>query len=118
MRARSAGGLLIGAAVNAAFDTVFPQKTTTRARLEMVQRLREDDYDVGITLPADGVYAGQVSVPRFSEQGQWTVQSFTVYDNAGNRTAEIDALAERLVAYKATLADKVEQATARLAQGQ
>ena len=33
--------VLIGAAVNAAFDTVFPQKSTTRARLEMVQRLRE-----------------------------------------------------------------------------
>ena len=27
--------------VNAAFDTVFPQKNTTRARLELVQRLRE-----------------------------------------------------------------------------
>ncbi len=33
--------VLIGAAVNAAFDTVFPQKDTTRARLELVQRLRE-----------------------------------------------------------------------------
>jgi membrane protein len=33
--------VLIGAAVNAAFDTVYPQKTTTRARLELVQRLRE-----------------------------------------------------------------------------
>ncbi|PVG82080.1 YihY/virulence factor BrkB family protein [Nocardioides gansuensis] len=33
--------VLIGAAVNAAFDTVFPQKTTTRARLELVQRLRQ-----------------------------------------------------------------------------
>jgi membrane protein len=33
--------VLIGAAVNAAFDTVFPQKSTTRARLEAVQRLRE-----------------------------------------------------------------------------
>ncbi len=32
--------VLIGAAVNAAFDTVFPQKATTRARLELVQRLR------------------------------------------------------------------------------
>lgn len=32
--------VLIGAAVNAAFDTVFPQKTTTRARLELVSRLR------------------------------------------------------------------------------
>ena len=32
--------VLIGAAVNAAFDTVFPQKDTTRARLELVQRLR------------------------------------------------------------------------------
>ena len=32
--------VLIGAAVNAAFDEVFPQKTTTRARLELVQRLR------------------------------------------------------------------------------
>lgn len=32
--------VLIGAAVNAAFDTVFPQGTTTRARLELVQRLR------------------------------------------------------------------------------
>ncbi|MCP3423981.1 YihY/virulence factor BrkB family protein [Nocardioides pinisoli] len=33
--------VLIGAAVNAAFDSVFPQKSTTRARLELVQRLRE-----------------------------------------------------------------------------
>jgi membrane protein len=32
--------VLVGAAVNAAFDEVFPQKTTTRARLELVQRLR------------------------------------------------------------------------------
>ena len=33
--------VLIGAAVNAAFDEVFPQQGTTRARLELVQRLRE-----------------------------------------------------------------------------
>jgi membrane protein len=33
--------VLIGAAVNAAFDSVFPQQGTTRARLELVQRLRE-----------------------------------------------------------------------------
>ena len=32
--------VLIGAAVNAAFDTVFPQSATTRARLELVQRFR------------------------------------------------------------------------------
>ncbi len=32
--------VLIGAAVNAAFDTVFPQGTTTTARHELVQRLR------------------------------------------------------------------------------
>jgi membrane protein len=32
--------VLIGAAVNAAFDTVFPQKSTVLARLELVQRLR------------------------------------------------------------------------------
>ena len=32
--------VLIGAAVNAAFDTVFPQKETTSARLELVSRLR------------------------------------------------------------------------------
>lgn len=32
--------VLIGAAVNAAFDQVFPQKSTTRARLELVRRLR------------------------------------------------------------------------------
>ena len=32
--------VLIGAAVNASFDTVFPQKTTTTARLELVNRLR------------------------------------------------------------------------------
>lgn len=32
--------VLIGAAVNAAFDTVFPQKNTTLARRELVQRLR------------------------------------------------------------------------------
>ncbi|MGH3347406.1 MAG: YihY/virulence factor BrkB family protein [Nocardioides sp.] len=33
--------VLIGAAVNAAFDTVFPQKATSSARLELVQRLRD-----------------------------------------------------------------------------
>ena len=33
--------VLIGAAVNAAFDTVFPQGETTRARGELVQRLRD-----------------------------------------------------------------------------
>ena len=33
--------VLIGAAVNASFDTVFPQKSTTRARLELVHRLRQ-----------------------------------------------------------------------------
>lgn len=33
--------VLIGAAVNAAFDTVFPQETTTRARSELVARLRQ-----------------------------------------------------------------------------
>ncbi|MEJ7794544.1 MAG: YihY/virulence factor BrkB family protein [Nocardioides sp.] len=33
--------VLVGAAVNAAFDAVFPQKATTRARLELVHRLRE-----------------------------------------------------------------------------
>jgi len=32
--------VLIGAAVNAAFDTVFPQKSTTTARHELMQRLR------------------------------------------------------------------------------
>ena len=32
--------VLIGAAVNAAFDTVFPQEVTTRARRELVARLR------------------------------------------------------------------------------
>src|SRR3954451_20408882 len=32
--------VLIGAAVNAAFDTVFPQQRTMIARLELVQRLR------------------------------------------------------------------------------
>jgi len=33
--------VLIGAAVNAAFDTVFPQTATTLARHEVVQRLRQ-----------------------------------------------------------------------------
>ena len=32
----------------------------------------------------DGVYAGQLVVPRFSEQGQWTLQSITAYDQTGN----------------------------------
>ncbi|WP_341928213.1 YihY/virulence factor BrkB family protein [Nocardioides psychrotolerans] len=32
--------VLIGAAVNAAFDTVFPQKTTASARVELMSRLR------------------------------------------------------------------------------
>jgi membrane protein len=33
--------VLIGAAVNASFDSVFPQKETTTARSELVQRLRD-----------------------------------------------------------------------------
>jgi membrane protein len=33
--------VLVGAAVNAAFDSVFTQNTTSRARTELVQRLRE-----------------------------------------------------------------------------
>lgn len=33
--------VLIGAAVNAAFDAVFPQKTTARARTELRQRFRD-----------------------------------------------------------------------------
>jgi membrane protein len=32
--------VLVGAALNAAFDTIFPQQQTTRARSELVQRLR------------------------------------------------------------------------------
>ncbi len=32
--------VLIGAAVNAAFDSIFPQQATSRARVELVQRLR------------------------------------------------------------------------------
>jgi membrane protein len=32
--------VLIGAAVNAAFDTVFPQKSTVSARAELMTRLR------------------------------------------------------------------------------
>jgi membrane protein len=43
--------VLIGAAVNAAFDTVFPQTATTRARLELVQRLRRIGPGVGPRLP-------------------------------------------------------------------
>ncbi len=40
--------VLIGAAVNAAFDTVFPQERTTRARLELMNRLRST---VGVRIP-------------------------------------------------------------------
>ena len=35
--------VLIGAAVNAAFDTVFPQKNTQRARLELVAAAARPD---------------------------------------------------------------------------
>jgi membrane protein len=44
--------ILVGAALNAAFDTVFPQQQTTRARLELVTRLRRrsrgPDPDTGV----------------------------------------------------------------------
>ena len=33
--------VLVGAALNAAFDTVFPQQRTAHARMELVQRLRQ-----------------------------------------------------------------------------
>jgi membrane protein len=38
--------VLIGAAVNAAFDRVFPANTTARARLELVRRLRAKAAEV------------------------------------------------------------------------
>jgi membrane protein len=41
--------VLIGAAVNAAFDTVFPQKSTVLARIELMQRLRR----IGSREPTD-----------------------------------------------------------------
>jgi membrane protein len=51
--------VLIGAAVNAAFDTVFPQKNTTRARLELVTRLRNSvSSRVGRADAAPGVAPG------------------------------------------------------------
>ncbi|QIK77421.1 YihY/virulence factor BrkB family protein [Nocardioides piscis] len=46
--------VLIGAAVNAAFDTVFPQGATTRARNELVQHLRQAITSKDIA-EADGV---------------------------------------------------------------
>ena len=52
--------VLIGAAVNAAFDTVFPQKDTTRARLELVQRLR---HRISRTAP-DGTSYGRLDSAR------------------------------------------------------
>jgi membrane protein len=33
--------VLVGAALNASLDTVFPQQQTARARSELVQRLRQ-----------------------------------------------------------------------------
>jgi membrane protein len=45
--------VLIGAAVNAAFDTVFPQSSTTRARLELVTRLRHRISKDRTVVPGD-----------------------------------------------------------------
>jgi membrane protein len=46
--------VLVGAALNAAFDTVFPQQQTTSARLELVQRLRQRrSRDAGTEDPVD-----------------------------------------------------------------
>ena len=45
--------VLVGAAVNAAFDEVFPQKATTRARLELMQRLRRRTPREDAGEPAD-----------------------------------------------------------------
>src|SRR5436305_1918410 len=33
----------------------------------------------------DGIYATTVTVPRYAEQGAWSVASFTVVDNVGNQ---------------------------------
>jgi membrane protein len=47
--------VLIGAAVNASFDTEFPQKATTSARLELVHRLRSRmAHEAHGQGPADG----------------------------------------------------------------
>ena len=51
--------VLIGAAVNASFDSEFPQKATTSARLELVQRLRSRmAHEAHDPEPADGQDAG------------------------------------------------------------
>ncbi len=39
--------VLVGAALNAAFDTVFPQQRTAHARMELVQRLRRRARETG-----------------------------------------------------------------------
>jgi membrane protein len=46
--------VLIGAALNAAFDSVFPQKHTTSARLELVHRLRSRMARDGDDEPGSG----------------------------------------------------------------
>ena len=51
--------VLIGAAVNASFDTEFPQKATTSARLELVHRLRSRmAHEAHGHGPAEGQDAG------------------------------------------------------------
>ena len=60
--------VLIGAAVNASFDAVFPQKATTSARLELVQRLRsrmareadeDPDASAGAEPASEGLDSGR-----------------------------------------------------------
>jgi membrane protein len=55
--------VLIGAALNAAFDRVFPEKSTARARLELVRRLRDKAMaarmrEVGLEESGLGGFAG------------------------------------------------------------
>ena len=66
--------VLIGAAVNAACDTVFPQKSTTRARLELMQRLRERIERARLLTVSTSSHqpsVGRVSLPERNRSPWW-----------------------------------------------
>ena len=75
--------VLIGAAVNAAFDTVFPQMSTSSARAELMARLRRtmagrsewetpDVVDESPTsAPASSATYGKVSLPERTRSPWW-----------------------------------------------
>ena len=76
--------VLIGAAVNAAFDRVWPESETARARMELVRKLR-----LKAMLPR--LRRDEEESARFPDAASETIE-LSVYDEGADHDREVDSL--------------------------